>query len=322
MGAEDSESLVMWMAYAAFHLGDYQKSGQLLDELIVQPQAEPVWNFANVSGLTVPPLAGQHKEAYDTALKTGSGLTGACPAGRLQNRLLFHLAHKLNDENKLMIYHQKLTDDTEDQTSDRHEHVTVVSSFHPLPAKPLPGGHRHLQAIAPRKQRIHCVERVRGSVLLQAGLLRRVARDPPSLPAAAPRECGCHQPEGLQPLPAVQRQGGRGGAEDAGRQAGRSDHAVRQRPDPAQSLRVPQRRERPAGAPAARRRDPGGAAQPRDLPPALPRVQGGAQPNEGHRAFVSRGVHPQGRRQRLHRPGPFHAFPFFFLFFLRFARPS
>ena len=52
---------------------------------------------------------------YDCALKTGSGLTGA--AGRLQNRLLFHLAHKLNDENKLMIYHQKLTDDTEDQLS-------------------------------------------------------------------------------------------------------------------------------------------------------------------------------------------------------------
>jgi intraflagellar transport protein 56 len=35
--------------------------------------------------------------------------------GKLQNRLFFHLAHKLNDENKLMIYHQKLTDDTEDQ---------------------------------------------------------------------------------------------------------------------------------------------------------------------------------------------------------------
>ena len=39
------------------------------------------------------------------------------PSGRLQNRLLFHLAHKLNDENKLMIYHQKLTDDTEDQVT-------------------------------------------------------------------------------------------------------------------------------------------------------------------------------------------------------------
>jgi len=112
MGAEDSESLVMWMAYAAFHLGDYQKSGQLLDELIVQPQAEPVWNLYKACCLF---YLGQHKEAYDTALKTGSGLTG--PAGRLQNRLLFHLAHKLNDENKLMIYHQKLTDDTEDQLS-------------------------------------------------------------------------------------------------------------------------------------------------------------------------------------------------------------
>uniref|UniRef100_A0A7S4HAM1 Intraflagellar transport protein 56 n=1 Tax=Guillardia theta TaxID=55529 RepID=A0A7S4HAM1_GUITH len=60
-------------------------------------------------------FAGQYNESYDTALRTGSGLTGA--PGRLQNRLLFHLAHKRGDENKLMIYHQKLTDDTEDQLS-------------------------------------------------------------------------------------------------------------------------------------------------------------------------------------------------------------
>ena len=112
MGAEDSEDLIMWMAYCAFHLGDYKRAVDHLDELINNPQAEPVWNLYKACCLF---YLGSHKEAYDCALKTGSGLTG--PAGRLQNRLLFHLAHKLNDENKLMIYHQKLTDDAEDQLS-------------------------------------------------------------------------------------------------------------------------------------------------------------------------------------------------------------
>ena len=36
---------------------------------------------------------------------------------RLQIRLLFHISHRLNDENKLMIYHQKLQDSIEDQLS-------------------------------------------------------------------------------------------------------------------------------------------------------------------------------------------------------------
>lgn len=33
----------------------------------------------------------------------------------LQNRLMFHLSHKNNDETKLMFYHQKLQDTIEDQ---------------------------------------------------------------------------------------------------------------------------------------------------------------------------------------------------------------
>ncbi|XP_026957577.1 intraflagellar transport protein 56 isoform X4 [Sagmatias obliquidens] len=39
------------------------------------------------------------------------------PKSRLQNRLLFHLAHKFNDEKKLMNFHQNLQDITEDQLS-------------------------------------------------------------------------------------------------------------------------------------------------------------------------------------------------------------
>ncbi len=44
--------------------------------------------------------------ANDTAPKNGSGPSGASH---------FEFFDKLNDENKLMIYHHKVTDDTEDQ---------------------------------------------------------------------------------------------------------------------------------------------------------------------------------------------------------------
>lgn len=37
------------------------------------------------------------------------------PASKLQNRLLFHLSHKFNDEKRLMGYHQNLQDIIEDQ---------------------------------------------------------------------------------------------------------------------------------------------------------------------------------------------------------------
>ena len=41
----------------------------------------------------------------------------AAPKSPLQNRLLFHLAHKFNDEKRLMGYHANLKDVIEDQLS-------------------------------------------------------------------------------------------------------------------------------------------------------------------------------------------------------------
>ena len=35
----------------------------------------------------------------------------------LQNRILFHVSHKMGDENKLMVHHQRLTDSQHDQLS-------------------------------------------------------------------------------------------------------------------------------------------------------------------------------------------------------------
>ena len=132
----------------------------------------------------------------------------------------------------------------------------------------------------------------------------------------------------MQPLPLVQRKGRGGRAEAARRQARglrqpcllcpvstRSvrvltaqslalpgfNHAVRQRPDQAQSLRISLRGERAPGPTAADRRDSGGEAEPRDLLSAERGVQRGPQPHEGHRAVVAGGVYPQGGCQRLHR---------------------
>lgn len=56
------------------------------------------------------------------------------PECALKNRLLFHVSHKLLDENKLMAYHQKLSDTNEDQLSLAaihylRSHFQEVSSF-------------------------------------------------------------------------------------------------------------------------------------------------------------------------------------------------
>lgn len=51
----------------------------------------------------------------------GAGESGTpplpAPGEMLRNRLLFHIAHKLGNESKLLLYHQRLTDTMEDQLS-------------------------------------------------------------------------------------------------------------------------------------------------------------------------------------------------------------
>merc|ERR1719502_1862351 len=96
----------MWLAYAAFHLGEYKKALDAYQHLLDMGVDDPmlyVYQGCCLLGM------GWHMEAEEKALQGP-----ACP---LQNRLLFHLAHRLNDENKLMMHHQKLADTTLDQLS-------------------------------------------------------------------------------------------------------------------------------------------------------------------------------------------------------------
>ncbi len=54
-------------------------------------------------------MLGMYKKAEELAMKG--------PKSPLQVRLLFHISHKLNDEEKLMSYHHQLQDQLSDQLS-------------------------------------------------------------------------------------------------------------------------------------------------------------------------------------------------------------
>lgn len=100
------EEVDQWIAYCAFHLGDYKHAMEEYQKLTAKSGINPeLW--VNLGCCYF--FLGMYTEADAAALKA--------PKGRLQNRLLFHLSHKFNDEKRLMSYHQNLQDIIEDQLS-------------------------------------------------------------------------------------------------------------------------------------------------------------------------------------------------------------
>lgn len=103
---EREEHADLWMGYCAFHLGDYKRAMEVYKTLSQKAECPvEVWVYLACTMF----LLGLYKEAEEAASKS--------PTSPLQNRLLFHLAHKFNDEKKLMGFHQNLEDVTEDQLS-------------------------------------------------------------------------------------------------------------------------------------------------------------------------------------------------------------
>ncbi|XP_072348145.1 intraflagellar transport protein 56 isoform X2 [Scyliorhinus torazame] len=103
---ECEEDIDLWMGYCAFHLGDYRRAMEEYEALTKNEDCHPdVWVDLACTFF----FLGMYKEAEEAAMKA--------PKSRLQNRLLFHLAHKFSDEKRLMNYHQNLQDITEDQLS-------------------------------------------------------------------------------------------------------------------------------------------------------------------------------------------------------------
>lgn len=101
-----SEETNLWIAYTAFHLGDHKKA---MEEYLALTKSEACHPDVWVNLACCYFFLGMYKEGDEMALKG--------PKSRLQNRLLFHLSHKFNDEKRLMGYHQALQDIIEDQLS-------------------------------------------------------------------------------------------------------------------------------------------------------------------------------------------------------------
>ncbi|KAJ1568612.1 Intraflagellar transport protein 56, partial [Cladochytrium tenue] len=103
VGKYDAETQ-LWLGYTAFHLGDYRKAMETYQGLLSESDTEPIVHLYLACCYF---FLGMYKESDEEALKS--------PTCKLQNRLLFHLSHKFNDEKRLMGYHQNLQDVIEDQ---------------------------------------------------------------------------------------------------------------------------------------------------------------------------------------------------------------
>lgn len=121
-----------WLGYAAFHLGDYKKALDVYMELATKGTSatgaaasssssekaaeggDPIYYlYASCCQFYL----GEYALAEELALKGVNATTGAPVDAKLQNRLLFHISHKQNDEPKLMSFHGKISESTEDQLS-------------------------------------------------------------------------------------------------------------------------------------------------------------------------------------------------------------
>jgi len=105
--AEDfSVETSMWLGYCAAHLGDYKKALEAFEEIEKRGGAgKEIHLYMAICMFFLQMYAEAEAEALEG------------PSCGLQNRLLFHISHKTNEEKKLMKYHQKLTESKEDQLS-------------------------------------------------------------------------------------------------------------------------------------------------------------------------------------------------------------
>ncbi|KAJ3093189.1 Intraflagellar transport protein 56 [Quaeritorhiza haematococci] len=104
-GKTETDTL-LWLGYAAFHLGDYRKAMETYQTMLQDKNCDPIIHLYLACCYF---FLGMYKEADEEAQRG--------PTCKLQNRLLFHLSHKFNDEKRLMGYHQNLQDVIEDQLS-------------------------------------------------------------------------------------------------------------------------------------------------------------------------------------------------------------
>ncbi|XP_071537126.1 intraflagellar transport protein 56 isoform X2 [Panulirus ornatus] len=96
-----------WIGYCAFHLGDYKRALLEFEKLTVHHKNPAPENWISLACCYF--YLGMYPEAEEASEKA--------PKSPLRTRLFFHLAHKFNDEKRLMMHHQQLEDVIEDQLS-------------------------------------------------------------------------------------------------------------------------------------------------------------------------------------------------------------
>ncbi|CAF0746515.1 unnamed protein product [Adineta steineri] len=101
---KEVKDLDLWLAFAAFHAGDYQRASDEYENILKKdPRNGEVCIYLACAYF----MLGKYDDAEHTALKG--------PKSPLQTRVLFHVAHKQNNEEKLMNLHRQLQDVIEDQ---------------------------------------------------------------------------------------------------------------------------------------------------------------------------------------------------------------
>lgn len=101
-------STEQWIGFCAFHMGDVPRAKTEYESILSKDKAKaPTEVFTYLACCLF--MLGMYKQAEETALKG--------PKSPLQIRILFHVAHKLNEEEKLMNLHQQLQDVLPDQLS-------------------------------------------------------------------------------------------------------------------------------------------------------------------------------------------------------------
>lgn len=100
-----SETTDEWIAYCSFHLGDYKKALEEYKHVSIKNSSPDI--MCSIACCCF--MLGMYQEADEYA--------GKGTKSKLQNRLMFHLSHKFNDEKRLMSYHSQLQDVIEDQLS-------------------------------------------------------------------------------------------------------------------------------------------------------------------------------------------------------------
>lgn len=96
----------LWMGYCAFHLGDYKRAATIYENLRKKDYVPPDVSTNLACCYFYLGMYPESQKILEDAADS-----------KLRTRLLFHLAHKMGNESKLMEYHQMLQDVIEDQLS-------------------------------------------------------------------------------------------------------------------------------------------------------------------------------------------------------------